>query len=128
MSTAIVETPHRAVQEAITTTTAVRAHIDEAMRRARLGMVEAADGRAAACLVAAADYAIRNIDNPDPRMAEVSGKLAIKVAELAELLTRDQATHAGPGAGAGDTYNVVQIDATRAEALERLRRLTGGAP
>ena len=79
------------------------------------------------CLKAAIDLVLRDVMHDDPRTRHQAGKLAIKVVELAELLTREPQDQSR-----GDTYNVLEVggypipaDDSRCAAFRRLREITG---
>ena len=108
---------------------AVEGRIRECQASAKLGVVESLsrDQGTRRCLELAMTLAERDIDHEDARTRHKAGVLALRAVELAEIFLRDGPAASAPKTQGGDTYNVVQIDATRAQALERLRRLTGGA-
>ena len=109
--------------------TAVHGHINEHKRRVQNGMIGALlDTQAAVkCLDVAVEVALRDATHDDPRTRIQAAKLAIKVVQLAELLTRESQAQSR-----GDTHDVLAVggqpipadDRCRA-GLRRLRELTG---
>ena len=110
--------------------TAVHGHINDHKRRVRDDMTGSLlDTQGAVkCLNAAIDLVLRDTTHDDPRTRHQAGKLALKVVQLAELLTREPQAQSR-----GDTYNVLEVggdqipmdDRCRA-GLRRLEELTGG--
>lgn len=108
---------------------AVQGHINEQKRLVRAGMIGSLlDTQGSVkCLNAAVEVTLRDTTHDDPRTRHQAAKIAIKVVQLAELLTRETQARSR-----GETYNVVQVggqpipaDDHRCAALRRLREITG---